>query len=246
MSMSLQARAVPRARDPKTQAAWAPCASRSGRSAPRKPSSYVTSSFCALREVAYGAFLARGAPLHAKEASEPVDEGPRIRSRRIQHWPPHGFVQAKTRRVLPRKPSVKLRLPLVDVLEPSALAPGLTSATLGQVVQLAGIVRNQSDKQILKRPAELIVRHDPDAEPWAGGADDQALLGNPVWQLLKLTAAPSPELIPPGGGVTVCIDHDAEGFESRGFRFGLHDPRRQDIVTGPLYSARRRRRSPGC
>ena len=153
--------------------------------------------------------------LHGKETPEPVDEGPRFRSCGIQYWTLHRFVQSKSRRILPREPREKLRLPLVDVPERSTLASGLASATLSQFVQNARIVRNQLDQKILQHPGEPVVRHDPDAEPREAGVDDlQAIGRNLVRQLRKLTATPSPELIPAGRGVTVSIDHDPRASSS--------------------------------
>ena len=47
------------------------------------------------------------------------------------------------------------------------------------------------------------------------GVDDlQASGGNLFRKLGKFIAAPGLDIIPPGGGVTVRIDYDAQGFES--------------------------------
>lgn len=144
------------------------------------------------------------------------------------------IVESQTWFILPRKPSVNLRLRPVGHSEWSTLAFRSRNAPAGQFEQRTRRFRNQSDKPVLNHSFQAIVRHDPDAEPWATRMKDlQAFCRNLVRQIRELAVAPCFEIVLTSAGVTVRIDSDPQSFESRGSQFGLNDSRLQDLVDAP-------------
>lgn len=88
------------------------------------------------------ALVSPRAGLQAIEVLEPCDEMRGFGSRRIENSVVHGFMQSKTRWVLPGQPCVDLCFSLVYIPEWGAFASCLADAIPGQLVQSSGIVRN--------------------------------------------------------------------------------------------------------